>query len=156
MLIFAGTYPNFKLDSKGRLSIPTKWRDRLGHDFFSVAVTVKGCKCLTLYPTEEFEKIYLKTQQQTENDTYDVTKELLSKTEETSMDGQGRFTLNQRLKEMCLLENDSEVILEGNGGSIEIWNIEQYNKLHSQFDPNVGVYDLMDRASKKNSAEKAD
>ena len=156
MLIFAGTYPNFKLDSKGRLSIPVKWRERLGRDFYMVAVTVKGCKCMTLYPTEEFEKIYMKTQQATENDTYDVTKELLSKTEEGNLDAQGRFTLNQRLKEMSLLSNDSEVILEGNGGSIEIWNSEEYDKMHSKFDPNVGVYDLMDRASKKNSAEKAD
>ena len=63
------------------------------------------------------------------------------------MDSQGRFTLNQRIKEMSLLSNDSEVILEGNGGSIEIWNNEEYEKMHNTFDPNVGVYDLMDRAN---------
>ena len=126
VIIFAGTYFNFKLDSKGRLSVPTKWRERLGRDFYMVAVTVKGCKCITLYPTSEFEKVYEKTQHGTENQMYDTSKELLSKTEECTMDSQGRFTLNQRLKEMSLLSNDSEVILEGNGGSIEIWNNEEY------------------------------
>lgn len=60
VIIFAGTYFNFKLDSKGRLSVPTKWRERLGRDFYMVAVTVKGCKCITLYPTSEFEKVYEK------------------------------------------------------------------------------------------------
>ncbi len=147
VIIFAGTYFNFKLDSKGRLSVPTKWRERLGRDFYMVAVTVKGCKCITLYPTSEFEKVYEKTQHGTENQMYDTSKELLSKTEECTMDSQGRFTLNQRLKEMSLLSNDSEVILEGNGGSIEIWNNEEYEKMHNTFDPNVGVYDLMDRAN---------
>ena len=147
MIIFAGTYFNFKLDSKGRLSVPTKWRERLGRDFYMVAVTVKGCKCITLYPTSEFEKVYEKTQHGTENQMYDTSKELLSKTEECTMDSQGRFTLNQRLKEMSLLSNDSEVILEGNGGSIEIWNKEEYEKMHNTFDRNVRVYHIMDRAN---------
>lgn len=55
-MLFVGTYENYKLDGKGRLSVPVKWRERLGRDFYMVAVTVKGCKCITLYPIEEFEK----------------------------------------------------------------------------------------------------
>lgn len=147
MNLFAGTLYNFKLDSKGRLSVPTKWRERLGRDFYMVAVTVKGCQCITLYPTEEFEKLYESTQRGSENQRYDTSKELLRKTEECTMDSQGRFTLNQRLKEMALLSNDSDVIYEGNGRSIEIWNPEQYEKMQQTFDPNIGVYDLMDRAN---------
>lgn len=32
--IFVGTYMDQKLDSKGRLSVPAKWRERLGTEFF--------------------------------------------------------------------------------------------------------------------------
>ena len=58
MRLFVGTLDGYKLDSKGRLSVPTKWRERLGKEFYMVAVTVRGCKCLTLYPVEHFEATY--------------------------------------------------------------------------------------------------
>ena len=58
MRLFVGTLDGYKLDSKGRLSVPTKWRERLGKEFYMVAVTVRGCKCLTLYPVEHFESTY--------------------------------------------------------------------------------------------------
>ena len=69
-MLFVGTYENYKLDGKGRLSVPVKWRERLGRDFYMVAVTVKGCKCITLYPIEEFEKTYSQMQRGTENQKY--------------------------------------------------------------------------------------
>ncbi len=148
MKLFAGTLTNFKLDSKGRLSIPTKWRERLGKEFYMVAVTVKGCQCIALYPTEEFEKLYESTLNgNSENQRYASKKELLSKTEEATMDAQGRLTLNQRLKEMAFLKNDSDIIYQGNGDCVEIWDPEQHRKMESTFDPNVGLYDIMDRAN---------
>lgn len=67
MRLFVGTLDGYKLDSKGRLSVPTKWRERLGKEFYMVAVTVRGCKCLTLYPVEHFESTYDAMQQGTEN-----------------------------------------------------------------------------------------
>lgn len=66
MRLFVGTLDGYKLDSKGRLSVPTKWRERLGKEFYMVAVTVRGCKCLTLYPVEHFESTYDAMQQGTE------------------------------------------------------------------------------------------
>ena len=81
---------------------------------------------------------------------------MLSKTEEASLDSQGRFTLNQRLKEMAMLSNDSDVIYEGNGRSIEIWSPAQYEKMHNTFDPNIGIYDLMDRANHADGAPVSD
>lgn len=87
--LFVGTLDNYKLDSKGRLSVPTKWRERLGKDFYMVAVTVKGCKCITLYPTEEFEKTYENMQRGTENQKYETSKDFLRNAEEGSLDAQG-------------------------------------------------------------------
>lgn len=153
MNLFVGRIDNIKLDSKGRLSVPTKWRERLGRDFYMVAVTVKGCKCITLYPTQEFEATYENMQQGTENDKYMTSKDFLRNAEECTLDAQGRFTLNQRLKELALLSNESEVIYEGNGKTIEIWNKEEFRKMDETFDSNLGIYDLMDKVN--NNSESA-
>ena len=82
MRLFVGTLDGYKLDSKGRLSVPTKWRERLGKEFYMVAVTVRGCKCLTLYPVEHFEATYDAMQQGTENQKYDATTSFLDNAEE--------------------------------------------------------------------------
>ncbi|MEZ3421376.1 MAG: hypothetical protein K1V95_05605 [Eubacterium sp.] len=153
MHLFVGTLDNYKLDSKGRLSVPTKWRERLGKDFYMVAVTVKGCKCITLYPTEEFEKTYENMQRGTENQKYETSKDFLRNAEEGSLDAQGRFTLNQRIKELALLSNDSEVIFEGNGKTIEIWNAEEFDKMQQTFDSSLGIYDLMDKVNSTDKTE---
>ena len=146
-LLFVGTYENYKLDGKGRLSVPVKWRERLGRDFYMVAVTVKGCKCITLYPIEEFERTYNQMQRGTENQKYATTKDFLRNAEECSMDAQGRLTLNQRLKKLALLENESEIVFEGNGETIEIWNPQEFKKMDETFDSSLGIYDLMDKVN---------
>lgn len=145
--LFVGTLDNYKLDSKGRLSVPTKWRERLGKEFYMVAVTVKGCKCITLYPIEEFELTYANMQKGTENQKYETSKDFLRNAEECTLDAQGRFTLNQRLKELALLANDSDVIFEGNGKTIEIWNRSEFDKMQKTFDSSLGIYDLMDKVN---------
>ncbi len=153
MHLFVGTLYNYKLDSKGRLSVPTKWRERLGKEFYMVAVTVKGCKCITLYPMEEFELTYNNMQRGTENQKYETSKDFLRNAEECTLDAQGRFTLNQRLKELAFLANDSDVIFEGNGKTIEIWNTAEFDKMQSTFDSSLGIYDLMDKVNGSENAE---
>lgn len=149
MRLFAGTLDGYKLDSKGRLSIPTKWRDRLGREFYMAVVTVRGCNCLTLYPVERFEEIYESMQIGTENEKYDITTSLFDNAEEAVLDAQGRFTVNQRLKEAALLENASTVVFKGKGKIIEIWNTDEYEKIYNSYDHSQGVYDLMDKVRQK-------
>lgn len=145
MRLFVGTLENYKLDSKGRLSVPTKWRDRLGKEFYMVSVTVKGCKCLTLYPVEVFERMYMQMQRGTANQQYAMTKDFFSKAEEGSLDAQGRFTVNQRLKDLSTLTNESSVVFSGNGETIEIWNSDEFERMQETFSSGEGIYDLMDK-----------
>ena len=149
MRLFAGTLDGYKLDSKGRLSIPTRWRERLGREFYMAVVTVRGCNCLTLYPVEHFEEIYESMQIGTENEKYDITTSLFDNAEEAVLDAQGRFTVNQRLKEAALLENASTVVFKGKGKIIEIWNNDEYEKIYNSYDHSQGVYDLMDKVKTK-------
>lgn len=143
--LFAGTLDNYKLDSKGRLSIPTRWKERLGREFYMAVVTVRGCKCLTLYPADHFEEIYESMQVGTENQKYDISTELFDNAEEGVLDAQGRFTVNQRLKAAANLENTSTVVFKGKGKVIEIWNTQEYEKIFNSYDHSQGVYDLMDK-----------
>ncbi|MCD7797651.1 MAG: hypothetical protein LUG95_08735 [Clostridiales bacterium] len=145
MHLFVGTLEGYKLDSKGRLSIPTKWRERLGKDFYMVAVTVRGYSCLTLYPVEHFENMYESMQQGTENQKYDATTSFLDNAEEACLDSQGRFTVNQRLKSAACLTNESTVVFKGKGKVIEIWNTQEYEKIYNSYDHSQGIYDLMDK-----------
>ena len=145
MRLFVGTLDGYKLDSKGRLSVPTKWRERLGKEFYMVAVTVRGCKCLTLYHVEHFEATYDAMQQGTENQKYDATTSFLDNAEEGVLDAECRFTVNQRLKEAAALTNESTVVFKGKGEVIEIWNTDEYERIYNSYDHTQGIYDLMDK-----------
>ncbi len=145
MRLLVGTLEGYKLDSKGRLLIPTKWRERLGREFYMAAVTVRGCKCLTLYPEDHFESIYESIQHGTENQKYDAVTSLFDDAEEAVLDSQGRFTVNQRLKEAANLSNDTTVVFKGKGKIIEIWNPDEYERFYNSYDHSQGVYDLMDK-----------
>ncbi len=142
---FVGTHYDCKLDSKGRLSIPARWRERLGTEFYMVAVTVRGCKCLTLYPPEVFIQLVDEMDKGTENQKYAVTKSVFSQAEEGFLDAQGRFTLNGRLKDKALLQNDTTVILQGQRSTIEIWSNDEFEKMQNSLNTDEGVFDLMDK-----------
>lgn len=145
MRLFVGTLDGYKLDSKGRLSIPTKWRERLGKEFYMVAVTIRGCKCLSLYPVEYFEQTYESIKRGTENQIYDAKTCFLDNAEDATLDAQGRFTVNQRLKVESLLENDSTVVFKGKGEILEIWNVQEYERFYNTYDHSQGMYDFMDK-----------
>lgn len=153
MRLFVGTLDNYKLDVKGRLSIPTKWRERLGRDFYMVSLVVKGASCLVLYPVDVFEKLYERMLSDSEMQTYDTTTKLLTMAEEASLDAQGRFTVNQRLKEQSGLSNESSVIFVGHGETVEIWNAEEREKYLSTQDSKEGFLELMDKAKKSRLSE---
>lgn len=147
-MLFVGTLDNYKLDGKGRLSVPKKWCERLGKDFYTVLFTVKEANCLVLYPEDVFEKLYNRMLEGSETQQYDTTSKLLTMAEEASLDAQGRFTVNQRLKEASGLSNDSSVIFIGHGETIEIWNAEERQKYLSTQDSKEGFLELMDKAKK--------
>ena len=45
------------------------------------------------------------------------------------------------------MANDSDVIFEGNGKTIEIWNRSEFDKMQKTFDSSLGIYDLMDKVN---------
>ena len=122
-MMFMGEY-NHTIDTKGRLIIPSKFREQLGDEF----IVTKGLDgCLFVFPKKASGSSLRKSC---------VICRLLRKTPENSfvffvaganlceLDKQGRILLPQPLREFAQLDKD--VVLSGNINRIEIWSKEKW------------------------------
>ncbi len=122
--MFMGEY-NHTIDSKGRLIIPSKFREILEDEF----VVTKGLDgCLFVYPKEEWKSFEekLKTLPLTNKDARKFTRFFLAGAALVEVDKQGRILLPSVLREFAALEKD--VVLIGVASRIEIWNRDRFNE----------------------------
>lgn len=107
------------IDEKGRLVIPTKFREELGNDF----VISKGIeKCLCIYPNSEWEKLVskLNTLPFTKKDTRTFTRFFFSGAAVGEFDKSGRINITSPLVSYADLEK--ECIIIGVNDHLEIWS----------------------------------
>lgn len=111
------------LDSKGRMSIPTKYREQLTRlSEGQMVVTVDRDGCLLLYPLPEWEEIERKLARLSSfnKQTRRLQRLLIGHATECEMDGNGRILLSQPLREFAGL--DKAVVLIGQSNKFEIWS----------------------------------
>ncbi len=111
------------LDSKGRLAIPTKYREQLTRLCEGqMVVTVDRDGCLLLYPLPEWEEIERKLARLSSfnKQTRRLQRLLIGHASECEMDGNGRILLSQPLREFAGL--DKAVVLIGQSNKFEIWS----------------------------------
>lgn len=116
--MFMGEY-NHTIDAKGRLIIPSKFRDILGDEF----VVTKGLDgCLFVYDNEEWARFEekLKALPLTNKDARKFVRFFLAGAGSVEVDKQGRILVPSNLREFAALEKD--VVLVGVGSRIEIWS----------------------------------
>ncbi len=115
--MFVGTYTP-KLDDKGRLFLPAKFRDDLEE---GLMVTRGQERCLTVYSLAEFSVITdrLREASLTEKNTRDYVRLLASGAFQETPDKQGRITLAPLLRQYASLEKD--VVVIGSINHVEIW-----------------------------------
>ncbi len=112
------------LDSKGRLIMPAKFRERLG-DKIWITVGIEGC--LYVYPNDEWEDIENKFREiptMTNKDARRFRRYFFSNADDRDIDKQGRVLIPPALREYAGLEN--EVVLAGVMDHIEIWSKERW------------------------------
>ena len=122
--MFMGKH-NHTIDPKGRLSIPSKFREVLGEEF----VISKGMDgCLFVYPLDEWTEFYnkLKNLNQLDNNSRQFVRYFLHGAESVTVDKQGRILMPQHLKEAAGLEKD--VVVAGAGTRVQIWDTKKYEK----------------------------
>ena len=116
--MFMGEY-NHTIDTKGRLIIPTRFREQLG-DSFTVTRGLDGC--LFAYPQAEWQAFEEKLSHLpiTNQNARKFTRFIISGAMTCELDKQGRILLPQTLREFAKLEKD--VVLAGNLSRVEIWD----------------------------------
>ena len=122
MEMFVGEYSH-SLDSKGRLIIPSRFREALG-DTFMVTKGLDGC--LSIYDMEGWKNLESKLQALplTNANARKFTRFMLGGAIECEVDKQGRILIPANLREFAHLTKD--VALVGVGGRIEIWDKETW------------------------------
>ncbi|HEC13120.1 MAG TPA: transcriptional regulator MraZ [Acidiferrobacteraceae bacterium] len=118
------------LDDKGRLAIPTKYRDALSScgDGHLVVTVGQSDRCLWLYPLPEWEEIERKLVALPSMDkaSQRLKRILMGHATDTDLDGSGRILLSAPLREFAELTKNA--VLIGQGNKFEIWNENLWNK----------------------------
>lgn len=120
--MFIGEYQH-TLDTKGRIIIPSKFREDLGDSF----VITKGLdSCLFVYSMEEWKIIQdkLKALPLTNKDARAFIRFFFSGASEVGLDKQGRVLLPSNLRKHSDLKKNAVII--GVATRIEIWAKEQW------------------------------
>jgi len=107
------------VDAKGRVIVPSKFRDGLGEKF----IVTKGLdNCLFAYSAEEWGNLEtkLKSLPFTDKDVRAFVRFFFAGATECEVDKQGRILLPQNLREYAGLDKDIYVI--GVSTRVEIWD----------------------------------
>lgn len=117
-----------RLDSKGRLRIPTKFREILQQNYTDGLILTNMPNCLVAYPPEVWEEIESKavTMSQVQPQQRSFVRYFIASAVECEFDRQGRILIPPLLRARA--EIDQEVLLIGAMQSIEIWSRESYER----------------------------
>ena len=116
--MFLGTHAP-RLDEKGRLILPAKYREDLAG---GVVITKGQERCLYVFPKGEFGRITeaLRTAPVTAKAVRDYSRVFFASASDEVPDRQGRVTIPPALREYAALQRDCVVI--GANTRLEIWD----------------------------------
>ncbi len=120
--LLLGTYTP-KLDEKGRLILPAKFREDLGG---GIVVTRGQERCLYVFPVREFERItqVLRAAPVTAKAVRDYSRVFFASASDEVPDKQGRITIPQPLRTYAGLAKECTVI--GANTRLEIWDAQAW------------------------------
>ena len=135
--MFRGRYEH-TIDSKGRISIPVKFRDVLNKKYDDRLIVTHYDQCLVAYPYEEWSLLEEKQRAlpQLKKETKAYLRFFYSSGVDCAIDKQGRLLIPQTHRDYANLQK--EVVLVGVGTKIEIWDKEkwqeEFRKAQENFD----------------------
>jgi MraZ protein len=119
---------SLNLDAKGRIAIPTRYRERLVETCASeLVITVDKDRCLLIYPKPVWLDIEEKLKKLPSFDeaARNLQRLYIGNAHDIDMDGQGRVLLPQELRKFANL--DKKVALVGQINKFELWDEETWN-----------------------------
>ena len=116
--MFLGTHTP-RLDDKGRLALPAKFRTELEG---GLVITKGQERCLFVFPMAEFSRIteLLRSAPVTQRNVRDYSRVFFASASHEVPDGQGRITVPSQLREYAGLSKDCVVI--GANSRVEVWD----------------------------------
>ena len=135
--MFRGRYEH-TIDAKGRISIPSKFREVLGKKYDDRLVITNFDHCLVAFPYEEWSFLEQKvgTFSLMKKETSAFFRFFYSSAMDCDIDKQGRLLIPQTLRDYASLQKD--VVLVGEGKRIEIFAkerwLEEARKAEENFD----------------------
>ncbi len=124
-----GTH-SYQLDPKGRVSLPARFRAAFVD---GVWITVGQDRCLYCFPRAEWERRSdeVGAFPLSDNDGRAYSRLFFGSSEEVKLDGQGRVTIPQRLREA--VDIDKDVVVLGVRDRMEIWDRDNYDAYAAGF-----------------------
>ena len=122
IVMFMGEY-NHTIDTKGRLIIPSKFRDELGGEFY---ITRKFEPYLSIYKAKDWEEYVEKIQKLPETVALEVQEFLLGIAQKCVPDANGRIVLDDRL--IAHAKINRNIVFVGGGSQIRIWAEELWEE----------------------------
>ncbi len=122
------------LDNKGRMVMPTRYRERLAERCGGkLVVTVDKDQCLLLYPMPDWEEIERKLMRLPSFDprARRLQRLMVGHATELDIDAHGRVLLPPNLREFASLTRDA--VLIGQGLRFELWDEETWNKRRDEW-----------------------
>jgi len=135
--VFRGRYEH-TIDAKGRISIPSKFREILSKKYDDRLVITNFDHCLVAFPNEEWSLLEQKvgTFSLMKKETSAFFRFFYSSAMDCDIDKQGRLLIPQTLRDYAGLQKD--VVLVGEGKRIEIFAkerwLEEARKIEENFD----------------------
>ncbi len=128
--MFLGEYQH-SVDSKGRLVLPAKFRDRLER---GLVVTKGQERCLYVFPIDKWEEEVEKINRlpRTDRRSRNYARSFFGAASDQSMDGQGRIQIPAPLRDYGDLQKD--VVVVGVSDHVEIWNVASWETNSSDAD----------------------
>ena len=127
-MLFRGV-TELNLDAKGRMAMPTRYRERLierSEGRLVITIDTEE-RCLLIYPQPEWEVIEQKLDAlpSFNSQARRVQRLLMGHATDVEMDGNGRLLLPPPLRQYANL--DKQVVLIGQGKKFELWDAELWN-----------------------------
>ena len=132
--LFVGEFTH-ALDSKGRVTIPSKWRIPGGENTYLALPNPGGY--ITVYPPKMVSRLEEKVATASLSDVRAQAPmmELFSKAHSFGCDKQGRINLNDKL--LAHAGINGKVVLVGNFSAFAIWSVDRYTKRPAEDERNI-------------------
>ena len=114
--MFLGT-TDHNLDAKGRVILPTHFREELGESFY---ITMGFHRCAQVMSVDQFDRLREQIRQLPADKALSLQYLLISPAKEVSPNSQGRIMIPQKLREDAGLSG--EVTIVGMDTRVEIWD----------------------------------